>query len=117
MGEENELPKIKELYGKLRNDAREVAKDLVMARLVYHAVGIVGLVFGAVSLAMGVSSLVLKLVVFETLPFFDWSLPSMIIAIVIGLVLVILGGTLEEKGEKLEKKYGKTSELKKLTQG
>jgi len=115
MGEENDLPQLKELYKRLRNDAREVAKDLVMAKLVYQAVGIVSVVFGGVSLALGISSLVLKLVAFETLPFFDWSLPSMIIAIVIGLVLVILGGTLEDKGEKLEKKYGKTSELKKFT--
>ena len=115
MAEENDLPQLKELYERLRKDAKEVAKDLVMAKLVYQAVGIVTLVFGAVSLGLGVSSLVLKAL--ASLPLFDWSLPSMIIAIVVGLVLLILGSILEDKSEDLEKKYGATGELKKLTQG
>jgi len=115
MVEENELPQLKELYEKLRNDAREVANDLLMARRVFQVVGMVSLVFGAVSLGLGVSSLVLKVVANLTL--FDWALPSMVIAIVVGSVLVILGSTLEDKSEDLEKKYGKFGELKKLTQG
>lgn len=109
------MPQLKELYARLRNDAREVAKDLVMARRVYQVLGMVSLVFGGVSLGLGVSSLVLKVV--ANLPLLDWSLPSMIIAIVVGLVLVILGSILDDKSEDLEKKYGKTGELKKLTQG
>lgn len=112
---ENDLPQLKELYEKLRNDAREVAEDLMMAKRVYHMVGLVSLVFGAVSLGLGVSSLVLKVIV--NLPLFDWSLPGMVIAIAVGLVLVILGGILEDRGEVLRKKYGICDELKKLTQG
>jgi uncharacterized membrane protein len=115
MAEENDLPQLKELYERLRNDAREVAKDLLMAKHVYQILAIISLVFGAVSLGFGVSSLVLKQIAGLTL--FDWALPSMIIAVVIGLVLLILGSILEDKSETLEKKYGADDELKKLTQG
>jgi hypothetical protein len=115
MAEENDLPQLKDLYKRLRNDAREVAKDLLMAKRVYQVLGLISLVFGAVSLGLGIASLVLKLILGLTL--FDWALPSMIIAVVVGLVLLILGDILDDKSETLEKKYGATGELKKLTQG
>jgi len=109
---EEELPELKKLYEKLRSDAMEVAKDLSRAKLVYRIVGIASVIFGAVPMALGISSLVLTIMV--GLPLFDWSFPSMVMSIVIGLVLIALGGMLLNKSEDLERKYGKLEDLRKL---
>ena len=104
MDEKDELPQLKELYERLREDAEGVVKELRTAQLVYRAVSMVMIVYGAVSLGMGIAGIVLTLVAHLTL--FDMSLPGMLISIVIGIVLLTLGGKLDDKSEQLKKKYG-----------
>ena len=104
MSEKDELPQLKELYERLREDAEDVVKELKTTQLVYRAISLVMIVYGAVSLGMGISGIVLTLIAHLTL--FDMSLPGMLISIVIGAVLLTLGEKLQEKGERLKKKYG-----------
>ena len=104
MGDKDELPQLETLYEQLRKDAEDVVKELRKAQVVYRAIGMIMLVYGAVSLGMGVSGIVLTLV--AHLALFDMSLPGMIISVVIGIVLVTLGEKLSDKGEELKKKYG-----------
>lgn len=107
-----ELPQLKELYEELRRDAAEIVRDLSMAKQVYRVVGMVSVVFGAVPMALGIASIILTTLAEPSL--FNWPHLSMVMSIAIGLTLIVLGGTLLNRSESMERKYGKFEVLRKM---